>query len=131
MVRNVLYSSLAMLCGMGIECLGAEPGEGASAISNFIQVVVEPNSALTDKESRELSFAAGRVLKHVAQAGASLAEKKNDQASLHVDQGMKLMAIIDGVLPRYKMKTTINSGELVLLRRGRVQPGIHHHLRGT
>ena len=77
------------------------------------QVVVEPTRTLTDKETRELSFAAGRILKHIAQARSALSEGKRDQAALHVDQGLKLMKIVDGVLPRYKMKTSIHSGDLV------------------
>jgi hypothetical protein len=113
MLRHAIYLSLALPCGMGIDCLGAEPAKPQASARISSKVVVEPSATLSDKESRELSFAAGRVLKHVAQARAALAEKRNDEASVHVDQGLKLMAIIDGVLPRFKMKTSIHSGELV------------------
>ena len=112
MLRNAWYWSLALLSGMGLESLGAEPAKAPAPGRISSKVVVEPSAPLSDKDSRELSFAAGRVLKHVAQARTALAEDKNDQALVHVDQGLKLMAIIDGVLPRYKMKTTIDSGEL-------------------
>jgi len=76
-------------------------------------VAVNAASNLSAKEANELSFAAGRILKHVAQARHSLADKKKDDAARHVEQGVKLIAIIDHVLPHSKVKTEIKSGDLV------------------
>ena len=76
------------------------------------KVDVGPAVKLTPAESREVSFAAGRILKHVAQARRAIALKQHDQAKTHVDQALKLAGIIEGVLPKYKLKTEIKSGKL-------------------
>ncbi len=76
-------------------------------------VNVHSPAALTIKEARELSFAAGRILKHVAQARHAIDEKKTDVAVSHIDQGLKLITIIDSLLPHTNVKTEIKSGNLV------------------
>jgi hypothetical protein len=78
-----------------------------------ISSTIEINSAaaISAKEADEISFAAGRILKHVVQARHALADRKKDEASCHVDQGIKLIAIIDHVLPHSKVKTEIKSGD--------------------
>lgn len=68
---------------------------------------------MTAAESREVSFAAGRILKHVAQAREAIQTKKTDDARHHVDQGLKLIDIINTVVPHYTVKTEIKAGELV------------------
>ncbi len=126
MTRGELFS-LVVVLGCVTECLAADPvkpapgakpvtpesKEPAKSARISSQVQVQPATTLTDKENRELSFAAGRLLKHVAQARTAIAENKTDRATKDVDQAVKLMQIIDGVLPRYKMKTTIHSGDLL------------------
>lgn len=84
--------------------------EKGSRISSKIDV--EPVAHLSDVEAREVSFATGRILKHVAQAREALAEKHQEDATRHVDQGLKLMKIIDSVLPHFKIKTHISSGDI-------------------
>ena len=100
--------------------VAAEPPAGASAASKSAcparitsKVDAQPVGALTDEESKEVSFAAGRILKHVAQARSALREGKNDAASTHVAQARKLVAIIDSVLPRTRVRAEIRSGDLV------------------
>ncbi|MDB5385517.1 MAG: YfdX protein [Planctomycetaceae bacterium] len=78
-------------------------------------VFVKPMPLLTEHEANEVSFAAGRILKHVSQARTALQHKKLDKAELHVDQGLKLVSIIDGLLPRQLVKTEIKSGDHVYL----------------
>ena len=87
----------------------AKKKEQPSRISS--KVDVHPVAALSDKEAREVSFAAGRILKHIVQARDAIRENKKDDAAKHVEQGLKLVAIIDGVLPHYKVKTEIKSGD--------------------
>jgi hypothetical protein len=77
------------------------------------KVDVQPVAALTEKESREISFAAGRILRHISQARNAIREKNKDEAAAHVAQGLKLIAIIDSVLPHSQVKTEIKSGDLV------------------
>ena len=84
--------------------------EKGSRISS--KVDVESVAHLSDAEAREVSFATGRILKHVAQAREALAEKHMEDATRHVDQGLKLMKIIDTVLPHFKVKTQISSGDI-------------------
>jgi len=76
------------------------------------KVDVGPAVKLTPAESREVSFAAGRILKHVAQARRAIALKQHDQAETDVDQALKLAGIIESVIPKYKLKTKIKSGKL-------------------
>jgi len=73
----------------------------------------QPVAVLTDKEAAEVSLAAGRILKHISQARTAIREKKKDEAAAHVAQGLKLVALIDNVLPHSKVKTEIKSGDLV------------------
>lgn len=75
-------------------------------------VEVQPAAKLSDQDISQISLAAGRVLKHVSQARDAIHDKKPDQAAKHVEQGLKLLAIIDNVLPHHKIQTNIVSGEL-------------------
>lgn len=87
------------------------PDETTARISS--KVDVEPTTQLTDNESREVAFAAGRILKHVAQARDAVADQQYDTAAKHVDQGLKLIQIINNVLPHYSVKTEIKAGDIV------------------
>ena len=113
-------SVVALVCLTATATFAADPPKSTSGPKKKEQptrisskVELEPVAALTDKESREVSFAAGKVLKHVAQARNAIREKKQDEAASHVAQGLKLIAIVDGVLPHSKVKTEIKSGDLV------------------
>lgn len=96
------------------------PKKHASRISSTVDV--QPSASLTDEESYQISFAAGRILKHVAQAREAIHEKKKDDVVNHVDQCLKLIAIIDGVLPQYKVKTEIKSAEQAYSDEDNVKP---------
>lgn len=85
--------------------------EAPSRISSNSEVL--STATLTKKEASELSFAAGRILKHVAQARHALEGQKKDAAANHIDQGLKLLTIIDNLLPHTRVKTEIKSGDLV------------------
>ena len=86
------------------------------------KIDVEPVAHLSDGEVREVSFASGRILKHVAQARDALAENHKQDAVRHVDQAVKLMKIVDGLLPHYKVKTQITSGDVCYLDEDDVTP---------
>ncbi len=96
---------------------GAQPTSAASKNQSqpriTSQVDVHPMAPLTDREEVEVSFAAGRILKHIAQARQAIGQKKNDAAASHIAQGLKLVAIIESVLPHAKVKAEIKSGDLV------------------
>lgn len=96
------------------------PGPASPRISSTVEV--ETSGHLTDEESIEVSFAAGRVLKHVAQARESVLENKLDAAASHIDQSLKLISIINGVLPHHTVKTEIKSGEVTYSDEDEVVP---------
>jgi len=66
-------------------------------------------TTLTDQESLALSQAAGRVLFHAEQAQVAIADKKKDEALKQISQGIKLINIIKGAVPQYKITTNIKS----------------------
>ncbi|MEC4675529.1 MAG: hypothetical protein VST72_01215 [Nitrospirota bacterium] len=67
---------------------------------------------LTDEESQAISIAAGRVLKHTAQAMEALGEEKKDDALKHIDKGLTLLRIIKNAAPHYKVDVEIRSGDI-------------------
>jgi len=120
MSHLMFRSVVAWLCLTATTTFAADSSKPDSASKEKDQparisskVDVQPAPALTDKEAEEVSFAAGRILKHVSQARSALREKKKDVAGVHVAQGLKLIAVIESVLPHSKVKTEIKSGELV------------------
>ena len=98
----------------------AEKTEKPSRIVSKIEV--DPVTHLSDAEVREVSFASGRILKHVAQARDAIAENHKDVATRHVDQAVKLMKIVDGLLPHYKVRTQITAGDVCYLDEDDVTP---------
>lgn len=94
--------------------------ENAARISSTVEL--RPASSLSDEEARQVSFAAGRILKHVVQARDALHEKARDNAAKHLDQGLKLVSIIESVLPRYQVKTEIKAENHAYLDEDTVSP---------
>jgi hypothetical protein len=91
-----------------------------SRISSSVDVL--PTAAMNEHDANQVSFAAGRILKHIAQARDAIQQKKVDDATNHVEQGLKLIAIIDTVLPHHKIKTEIKSGNLAYTDEDDVTP---------
>ncbi len=119
MSRLTICSVLTILSLSAGTCFAADPPKSESALKQKDQaaricssVEVQPVAGLSDDEAEEVSFAAGRTLKHIGQARDALREGKKEEAARHVDQGLKLIAIIESVLPHYKVKTAIKSGNL-------------------
>lgn len=120
MTHKLFMGTLAAFCMLSMTCLSyADQGTNKEADSKTpspriaSKVDVEPVTKLSAEESREVSFAAGRILKHVAQARAAIADKKHEDASKHIRQGLKLVNIIDNVLPHYTVTTEIKSADHV------------------
>ena len=124
-MRHKTYLRLLSTLCIAASALGAVANEnqkGATAKSTksvtpapriSSKVDVAPAGKLTAEESREVAFAAGRILKHVDQARFAIADKKKEEALQHVSKAIKLTQIIDNVLPHYKLKTEIKSGDYV------------------
>lgn len=77
------------------------------------KIHVEPVAKLTDREAKEVALCGSRIIKHVVQARDALQRQDQAAATTHLQQVSKLLAIIDSVLPRYKVTTEIKSGEHV------------------
>jgi hypothetical protein len=69
-------------------------------------------TSLTDKEARDMSFAAGRVLQHVENARIAISGNDTDKALKQVDQGLKLIHIIQNTAPKIRVVTDIKSGDI-------------------
>lgn len=113
-------SVVALFCLTATAAFAADPPKSGAAskkkeqptrISSTVDVL--PSAALSDKEASDVSFAAGRILKHISQARNAIREKSATEAAAHVDQGLKLIAIIESVLPHSVVKTEIKSGDLI------------------
>lgn len=119
MSSQLLRSMAALFIFSASTVLAADPSRSATtpkkkAASARISssVDVQPAAPLSDQEFREVSFTAGRILTHIARARDAIRDKKSDDAAMQVEQSLKLTAIIDNVLPHYKVKTEIKSGDL-------------------
>lgn len=116
MPRRVFPLLTAAFCLSTIAAFAADPQEPAPTKEQrpriTSKVETEAVTALSDEEAKDISFAAGRILKHVIQARDALRQTNLEHATVHVKQGVKLVAIVESVLPRYSVKTEITSGEL-------------------
>jgi hypothetical protein len=72
----------------------------------------EPSHTLTPAERRAMSLAAGRILRHAYLARQAVAEEDGQRAESEVDQGLKLVQIIEKVQPKYKVTAEIKAGDL-------------------
>ena len=96
---------------IGLTGLMALPSLADDVISSSVNVTPPPTKLNSD-EWRAMSLAGNRILKHTNQALVALADKKNDEAVTNIDQGLKLVQIIDAVLPASTVTTEIKSGDL-------------------
>lgn len=128
MLHRTTWPAIAVMCACTAAGFSDEqtkavtPTKKKDAPRITSTVEVKQISALSDHDAHEISFAAGRILKHVAQARSELHHKKVDGAKTHVDQGLKLITIIEGLLPRQVVRTEIKSGDHVYLDEDQVVP---------
>ena len=73
---------------------------------------VEQISTLTDHESEAVALAASRVLHHVDSARRAIADGKTDNALRQIEKGLNLVQIIENSVPKHKVTTDIQSGNL-------------------
>ncbi len=73
---------------------------------------VKPMASLTEREARNVSVVAERVLKHVENARLAILDNNTDKALRQVDQGLKLVSIIENTVPKLKVTTDIKSGDI-------------------
>lgn len=72
---------------------------------------VKALAILTDKEYQAVALSSGRILHHVEEARQAIADGKKADAISHVDQGLKLVRIIENAVPKRKVVTDIKSGD--------------------
>ena len=116
--------ALILLCSSACNAKDAKQAAKSKTPASRItsKVDVGPVAKLSADESREVSFAAGRIMKHVAQARQDIAVKKHEDALKHINQSLKLVKIIENVLPQYTVKTKIKSGDLVYTDEDEITP---------
>ena len=117
---SIAMTSMFLAQGM---CLSADqPSKNSAAAKDSkashdhsriaSKVHVESVTRLSDREANEVALCGSRIIKHVVQARDALRHDDQAGAVQHLGQATKLLAIIDSVLPQYKVTTEIKSGEL-------------------
>jgi len=84
----------------------------------------QPTAKLTEEESKAVSVAAGRILKHVNDARVALEEKKTKAALEHIEKGLTLVRIIEQAVPPVKVKADIQAGDISYHHEEEEQQGI-------
>ena len=84
----------------------------------------EAVAKLSAKEWRAVSLAAGRILKHTAQARSAIAGERTDEATTHIDKGLTLVQIIENTVPKRKVTAEIKSGDIVYTDEDEVSPAL-------
>jgi hypothetical protein len=110
------------MAAITLTALTAMPCLANAAISSSVDVTPPPTK-LTAEEWRSLSLSASRILKHTDQALTALADKNNEGALTNIGQGLKLVEIINSVLPASKVTTNIKNGALEYKDADDVKPG--------
>lgn len=99
--------ALSVLLWVGLTCSVCRAEDRIS--SDF---KVTPVSTWTKNEKRAVSVAAGEVLGQVQQARSDIQYNNGRNALKHLEKGLLLLKIIDGVLPEYSVSTQIKSGDI-------------------
>ena len=73
---------------------------------------VKPLVTLSAQESQAMSLAAGRILLHVDNARVAIGVEDNKKAQKELDQGLTLIKVIENAQPKYKVTTTIKTGDV-------------------
>ncbi len=87
----------------------------ASAESDKARIIAEtdikPVATLSAQESQAMSLAAGRILLHTDDARIAIAVEDKDTALSEIEQGLTLVKLIETTIPKYKVTTTIRTGD--------------------
>ncbi|NOY70796.1 MAG: hypothetical protein GXP14_00215 [Gammaproteobacteria bacterium] len=73
---------------------------------------VKPVTILSAQESQALSLAAGRILLHTDKARLAIAREDKSAALNEIDQGLTLVNVIQNAMPKYKVTTKIEAGDI-------------------
>ncbi len=73
---------------------------------------IQPVATLSAQESQAMSLAAGRVLLHTDDARIAIAVEDKETALNEIEQGLTLIKLIKNTIPKYKVTTTINAGDV-------------------
>jgi len=73
---------------------------------------IQPVATLSEQESQAISLAAGRVLLHTDNARIAIAEENKETALREIGQGLTLVKVIESTIPKYKVTTTIKTGDV-------------------
>lgn len=72
----------------------------------------KPVATLSAQESQAVSLAAGRILLHADKARLAIAGEDKETALSEIDQGMTLVKVIQHAMPKYKVTTKIEAGDI-------------------
>ncbi len=110
---NILSNAHIMLAvSLALVITGASTAVQATDRITADVKLVPSGQALSDAEQRAVSFAAGRVLKHVDQARQALAKQDKPMALAQIEKGLSLVTIIEQTIPPVHVTATINAGTL-------------------
>ncbi len=73
---------------------------------------IQPLAMLSAQESQAMSLAAGRILLHTDNARMAIADKDKKTALKEIEQGLTLVNVIENAIPKYKVTTTITTGDM-------------------
>ena len=110
---NILSNAHIMLAvSLALVITGASTAVQATDRITADVKLVPSGQALSDAEQRAVSFAAGRVLKHVDQARQALAKQDKLVALAQIEKGLSLVTIIEQTIPPVQVTATITAGTL-------------------
>jgi len=73
---------------------------------------IKPLVTLSAQESQAMSLAAGRILLHADDARIAIALENKETALKELEQGLTLVKVVENALPKYKVTTTIKTGDV-------------------
>jgi len=111
-VYDFCYRSQVVMIGavLIMATLSTAPVLAKSRITSTIDA--KPAAKLTAEESKAVSVAAGRILKHVNDAREDIQEEKKKEALEDIEQGLTLVKIIEKAVPPVKVKAEIQAGDI-------------------
>jgi len=87
-----------------------------------VDAKVKPGKELSMTEKVNLARTANRMLKHTYQAEVALREKHYKKAIKNIKQARLLKKIVQNVMPKFSINSTITSGKLVYKDSDPIQP---------
>ncbi len=99
--------SLGLLCALSCGSVG----QAADRITSSVDV--KSKAKLTAAESRAMSLAGGRILRHVDRARGAIGKSDKEAALANVEKGLSLVGIIEKAAPLYHVKVDIKAGDQV------------------